>query len=59
MPRQYLPQPYGIVCDERPGSPERASLAVQKENYAVKLYENVGFSVFEEKDQEYIMVCEL
>lgn len=38
---------------------ERASLAVQKENFAVKMYENVGFTVKEEKDQEYIMVCEL
>ena len=38
---------------------ERTSLAVQKENYAVKMYENVGFSVLEEKDQEYIMVCDL
>ena len=38
---------------------ERASLAVQKENYAVKMYENVGFSVFEEKGDENIMVCDL
>ncbi len=38
---------------------DRVSLAVQKENYAVKMYENVGFSVLEDKDQEYIMVCEL
>lgn len=38
---------------------ERASLAVQKENYAVKMYENVGFSVLEEKGREYIMICEL
>ena len=38
---------------------ERASLSVQKENYAVKMYENVGFSISEEKDQEYIMVCNL
>ncbi len=38
---------------------DRVSLAVQKENYAVKMYENVGFSILEEKGQEYIMVSEL
>ena len=38
---------------------ERASLAVQKANYAVKMYENVGFKKFDENDEEYIMVCEL
>ncbi len=38
---------------------ERASLAVQKENYAVKMYENVGFKTIDENDEEYIMVCEL
>jgi GNAT superfamily N-acetyltransferase len=38
---------------------ERASLAVQKANYAVKMYENVGFKVVDENDEEYIMVCEL
>ena len=38
---------------------KRASLAVQKANYAVKMYENVGFKVVDENDEEYIMVCEL
>ena len=38
---------------------KRASLAVQKENYAVKMYENVGFRAVDENDEEYIMVCEL
>jgi ribosomal protein S18 acetylase RimI-like enzyme len=38
---------------------ERASLAVQKANYAVKMYENVGFKTVDENDEEYIMVCEL
>lgn len=37
----------------------RASLAVQKANYAVRLYEKVGFSVTDENDEEYIMVCVL
>ena len=38
---------------------EKASLAVQKANYAVKLYRNVGFEVTGENDEEYIMVCRL
>ena len=38
---------------------ERASLAVQKANYAVKMYEKVGFKIVNENDEEYIMVCEL
>ena len=38
---------------------ERASLAVQKANYAVKMYEKVGFHTIDENDEEYIMVCEL
>ena len=38
---------------------KRASLAVQKANYAVKMYENVGFKVVDENGEEYIMVCEL
>lgn len=38
---------------------KRASLAVQKANYAVKMYEKVGFHTVDENDEEYIMVCEL
>lgn len=38
---------------------ERASLAVQKANYAVRMYEKVGFKTVDENDEEYIMVCEL
>lgn len=38
---------------------EKASLAVQKANYAVKMYKKVGFEIFDENDEEYIMVCEL
>ena len=34
----------------------RASLAVQKANYAVRMYENVGFRTVDENDEEYIMV---
>jgi len=37
----------------------RVSLSVQKANYAVKLYKRVGFTVIDENDEEYIMVCDL
>lgn len=37
----------------------RTSLAVQKENYAVKMYKKVGFEIIDETDEEYIMVCNL
>lgn len=38
---------------------EKASLAVQKENYAVKMYRSVGFEVIGENEEEYIMCCRL
>ena len=38
---------------------KKASLAVQKANYAVRMYEKVGFRTVDEDDEEYIMVCEL
>ena len=38
---------------------KRASLAVQKANYAVRMYEKTGFKTAYENEEEYIMVCEL
>ena len=38
---------------------EKASLAVQKENYAVRMYEKVGFRTVDENSEEYIMVSDL
>lgn len=38
---------------------KQASLAVQKSNYAVRMYEKVGFKTVDENEEEYIMVCEL
>lgn len=38
---------------------KQASLAVQKENYAVKMYEKVGFRTIDENEEEYIMLCKL
>lgn len=34
----------------------KASLAVQKDNYAFNMYLNVGFEIVEETEEEYIMV---
>lgn len=38
---------------------KQISLAVQKANYAVKMYKKVGFEIVDENDEEYIMVCTL
>jgi len=38
---------------------KQCSLAVQKDNYAVKMYKNVGFETVKEKEQEYLMVLDL
>ena len=38
---------------------KQASLAVQKANYAVRMYKDVGFKIKDENDEEFIMVCEL
>jgi ribosomal protein S18 acetylase RimI-like enzyme len=38
---------------------KKASLAVQKANYAVRMYEKVGFHTVDENNEEYIMVSEL
>lgn len=37
----------------------KASLAVQKENYAVRMYQQVGFEIVDENEQEYIMIHRL
>lgn len=37
----------------------QASLAVQKANYAVKMYKKVGFEIIGENEEEYIMLCKL
>lgn len=35
---------------------EKASLAVQKDNYALKMYQKVGFQIIDENSEEYIMI---
>lgn len=38
---------------------EKLSLSVQKENFAVKMYEKAGFTIIKENDKEYIMSIDL
>lgn len=38
---------------------KQASLAVQKANYAVKMYKKVGFEIVDQNEEEYIMLCRL
>ena len=38
---------------------QKASLAVQKANYAVRMYKDVGFEIIDENDEEFIMTCRL
>ena len=38
---------------------QKASLAVQKANYAVSMYRKVGFETVDENEEEFIMVCDL
>lgn len=35
---------------------KKASLAVQKENYALKMYQRAGFEIVDENEEEFIMV---
>ena len=37
----------------------KISLAVQKDNYALRMYLNVGFRIVDENQEEFIMVCYL
>ena len=44
---------------ERLAGYSKISLSVQKSNYAVKMYEKVGFTVVDENNEEYIMIVNL
>ncbi|MBQ6493493.1 MAG: GNAT family N-acetyltransferase [Erysipelotrichaceae bacterium] len=37
----------------------KVSLAVQKDNYALKMYKDLGFKIINENEQEYIMISDL
>ena len=38
---------------------KQTSLAVQKDNYAVRMYEKVGFEIVADLEEEYLMICKL
>lgn len=37
----------------------QVSLSVQKINYAVSMYQKVGFEVLRENEEDYVMICKL
>lgn len=48
-----------MLCLLKDKGYRQASLAVQKDNYAVKMYKKAGFAITSENNEEYIMVCKL
>ena len=48
-----------MLCILKDRGYKQASLAVQKANYAVRMYKNVGFEIVDENEEEYIMICRL
>ena len=48
-----------LLQAERLAGDSKISLSVQKSNYAVKMYEKVGFTVVDENSEEYIMIVNL
>lgn len=50
---------FQIINKLRSKGYSKISLAVQKANYADKMYRKVGFEVFNENDEEDIMICRL
>lgn len=48
-----------MLLVEKAAGYTKLSLSVQKDNYAVKLYRKVGFTIVRETHEEYIMVVDL
>ena len=48
-----------MLCELQERGYKKTSLSVQKANYAVQMYLNVGFDVIDETEEEYIMLCHL
>ena len=48
-----------MLSDLKENGYRQASLAVQKANYAVRMYLAVGFEIVDENDEEYIMIARL
>jgi len=47
-----------IECLQEHGY-KQASLSVSKENYAVRMYQNLGFQILDERETDYLMVLNL
>ena len=47
-----------IDCLKKQGYAQ-ASLSVQKENYAVRMYQKLGFEIIRENEEDYLMVLKL
>lgn len=45
-----------MLCILKKRGYKQASLAVQKTNYAVKMYKKIGFEIVNENEEEYIML---
>ncbi len=48
-----------LLSVERLAGYSKISLSVQKNNYAVKMYKKIGFTVVDENNEEYIMAVNL
>ena len=48
-----------MLCILKNRGYKQTSLAVQKANYAVRMYQKTGFEIVDENDEEYIMLCRL
>ncbi len=48
-----------MLCELKNRGYKQASLAVQKANYALKMYKKAGFRIVNENEEEYIMICDL
>ena len=46
-----------MLCILKDKGYKQASLAVQKANYAVRMYKKTGFEVVDENEEENIMLC--
>lgn len=48
-----------MLCILKDRGYKQASLAVQKANYAVRMYQKTGFEIVNENEEEYFMLCHL
>ncbi|MBQ3544446.1 MAG: GNAT family N-acetyltransferase [Lachnospiraceae bacterium] len=48
-----------MLCELKQRGYKKTSLSVQKANYAVQMYLNVGFDIMDEHEEEYVMLYHL